>query len=97
MNIENIIKSGANVQLVVSALELKEAFLNWDAERRDAVQPVQEVQEETFLTVNETVKKLGVVPSTLWRWNKAGYLKKIKVGNSVRYRLQDIINLINNN
>lgn len=94
MSIIDVIKSGENVQLVVSALDLKEAFLNWDAERRDAVQPVQ---EETFLTVNETAKRLGVVPSTLWRWNKTGYLRKVKVGNSVRYRLQDIINLINNN
>ena len=91
MNIESIIKSSANVQIVVSALELKEAFLNWDAERRDAVQPVQ---EETYLTMQEAADRLGVVPSTLWRWDKVGYLRKIKVGNSVRYRQSDIIKLM---
>ncbi len=57
------------------------------------------LQTENFkagelLTVKEVCKKLEVDVSTLWRWDKTGYLKKIKVGNKVRYRESDINKLM---
>lgn len=91
MNITNLIKEGANVQLVINALDLKEAFLQWNAEMKHP-EPVR--QEEDYLTAKETAKKLGVDLSTLWRWDKSGYLKKIKVGNTVRYRQSDVLNIM---
>ncbi|RHL78277.1 DNA-binding protein [Parabacteroides distasonis] len=47
-----------------------------------------------YLTAKETSDKLGVDVSTLWRWDKSGYLKKIKVGNAIRYRLSDVNKLM---
>lgn len=91
MNIVELIRSGENVQLVINALDLKEAFLQWNAEVKHR-EPVR--QEEDYLTAKETAKKLGVDLSTLWRWDKSGYLKKIKVGNTVRYRQSDVLNLM---
>ena len=50
----------------------------------------RENKPETYLTVEETAKRLGVDRSTLWRWNKEGYLISIKIGSKVRYKLSDV-------
>lgn len=42
------------------------------------------------MTAEETAKRLKVDRSTLWRWNKEGYLVANKVGNKVRYKLSDV-------
>lgn len=91
MSIQEILKTGVNVQLVINALDLKEAFLQWSEEMR---QPVSEEKEETYLSARETADKLGVDVSTLWRWDKSGYLKKIKVGNKIRYSESDVLKLM---
>lgn len=33
---------------------------------------------------------MGVTEPTLWRWNKEGILKRVKVGNKVRYKESDV-------
>ena len=43
-----------------------------------------------LLTREQVMKKLNVVPSTLWRWQKRGYLVPIRVGGENRYRSTDI-------
>lgn len=91
MSINEILKTGANVQLVVSSLDLKEAFLQWSEEQK---QQAQVTQEENCLTAQETADKLGVDITTLWRWNKSGYLKRIKVGKAIRYRESDVLSLM---
>ena len=91
MSINEILKTGANVQLVINALELKEAFLQWSEELKSQHQ-VQ--NEESYLSAQETADKLGVDVSTLWRWDKSGYLKKIKVGKKIRYRESDVLKLM---
>ena len=40
MNINEILRSGANVQLVINALDLKEAFLQWNAEQKEESFPI---------------------------------------------------------
>lgn len=91
MNINDILKSGANVQLVVNALDLKEMFLQWSEEHsRNSVL----VPKENYLTVQEAAEKLGVDVSTLWRWDKTDFLKKIKVGKKIFYRESDILKLM---
>ena len=51
--------------------------------------------KEIFLTVDEAASRLGVSRSTLWRWDKDGYLKKIKKGKKITYRLSDVERIIN--
>ncbi len=85
MNINSIINQGANVQIVVSALELKEAFLDWVGERERTEQG-----EETYLSVNDVMVSLNVSKPTLWRWDKAGYLSPVRVGRRTLYKKSDI-------
>lgn len=50
----------------------------------------RENKSEVYLTAEETAKRLKVDRSTLWRWNKEGYLVSTKVGSKVRYKLSDV-------
>ncbi len=91
MSINEILKTWTNVQLVINALDLKEAFLQWSEEMRI---PDTETREESYLTAKETAEKLGVDISTLWRWDRSGYLKKVRVGRKIRYHESDVIKLM---
>ncbi len=46
--------------------------------------------DEKLLSREEVMSMCGVCLATLWHWNRKGYLKAIKVGNKVRYRLSDV-------
>ena len=91
MDISEIINKGANVQLVVNACDLKEAFLHWAEEN---INSQTNSSEEVYLSANEVSKILKVDLSTLWRWDKSGYLKKINVGKRITYRRSDVIKLL---
>lgn len=67
----------ANIWLVEKAV----ADLEHAVAMRDSV---------TYLTREQVLSKLNVVPSTLWRWQKRGYLVPVKVGGENRYRSTDI-------
>lgn len=89
MDIDKILSEGGKVQLVINALDLKEAFLQWSEETKK-----EEPREESYLTAKEAAAKLGVDVSTLWRWDRSGYLKKVKWGNAIRYRESDVTKLM---
>ena len=56
----------------------------------DLERAVIEKRETIYLTSNQVLAKLNVDPSTLWRWQKRGYLVPVKVGGENRYRSTDI-------
>lgn len=87
MNAIKMLNEGANIQFVISASELKEALTSWYAEIRRA-EKAQE--EERYLTIQEVSDLLKVNRSTLWKWNKSGYLTAIKTGSKPRYKLSDV-------
>ena len=91
MNITDLLKTSNQVQLLINAIDLKEAFLQWSEESNQL--QVKNQEEETYLTAREAAENIGVTLSTLWRWDKAGYLKKTKVGRKNLYRLSDIEDL----
>lgn len=96
MNIDQIIKNGTNTLIVVAPLDLKEAFLQWEKERKN--EPISQnpipTFPENYLTAEEAAEKLGVTKTTLWRWAKTGYLKKNKVGNKILYKESDVLKLM---
>lgn len=68
MRIQDILATGAPLQLVVDAMDLKEFFLNW---KEEMVQKPQK-EESPLLTPAEVTEKYRVSKVTLWRWDKMG-------------------------
>lgn len=56
----------------------------------DLVKGSASQEQPRFLTEDEVRVRLGACHATLWRWARSGYLKPIKFGKSLRYRLADI-------
>lgn len=48
-------------------------------------------KEEKLLTIAQVCKLLDVDKSTLWHWNKDGYLKKIHIGGKPRYKESEVM------
>lgn len=89
MKINNLISDGSNnISITVGISDLKEFGLSLIEEGR-AMGRAERVQE-TYLTPDEVAKMLGVSKSTLWRWNKSGYLRNIKCGRKSFYKKSDI-------
>ena len=63
-----------------------------ERERRDR-------QAGDHLIQKEEARKIlgGPNPSTLWRWEKAGYLTPVRIGVKVFYRRSDIDGIIKSN
>ncbi|MFR9585637.1 MAG: helix-turn-helix domain-containing protein [Rikenellaceae bacterium] len=83
--------SGANVKLEISGEDLL-AFSNDLINRAVAELSVlaTTTKQEVFYTKKEVLEICNVCDTTLWHWNKRGYLKTIKVGSKVRYRKSDV-------
>ena len=64
-----------------------------DSEReiRDAI---EKEQEDTIITKAEAMKLLHKSENCLWKWNRRGYLKAIKQGGSIMYRLSDVMAIV---
>ena len=53
-------------------------------------------EDRRFITRKETASLLHVNFTTLWRWNKLGYLRSRKVGGRrVVYKYSDVMALLN--
>lgn len=92
MNIAELTKNGATVQVVVNLLDLKELFMQWHEETKQSL-PSQPKEDE-LIPLSVVVERYGVDPSTLWRWDKTDYLKKVKVGGKVFYKKKDLTKLM---
>ena len=85
-------ETNGNILLVISKEDLEMAFedaissfmkkMKVDTESRNV--------DEVLLSENEVLQKLGVTHSTLWRWNRKGYLPNVKIGRKVMWRQSDI-------
>lgn len=57
----------------------------------------QVAEHAPFLTRAETAEMLKVDFTTLWRWNKLGFLRAIKVGaRKVMYKYEDVLAVLEN-
>ena len=91
MNISELIKSGQQVQVVINALDLKEAFLAWEVER---MQKDKQPQPEALLTKDEACSMLRCSRGTLHNWWKSKRLIPVKIGRKNFYRKDDILKII---
>lgn len=89
--IADLIKQNQNVQLVLSASDLRELVNEWCDEREAQKEAVRKsMTESERISSTDAEKTLGVTSATLWRWGKSGYLVPIKVGRKSVYLKSDI-------
>ncbi|KAA6340205.1 hypothetical protein EZS27_011924 [termite gut metagenome] len=88
----------ASIKLEVSGEDLLE-FSNdlINRAKSELSKEIAEARKEKYLTREEVKEICGVCDATLWHWNKKNYLKAIKIGNKVRYRLSDIRRILEAN
>lgn len=90
MNLNEIIKSGANFTVNIGINDLKEWHREVIADtRRELEKVVLDDKAEIYLSAKQVCEKYDVDPVTLWRWAKRGYLVPIKVGGKNKYRNSD--------
>ncbi|MCD8285836.1 MAG: helix-turn-helix domain-containing protein [Clostridia bacterium] len=79
--------------VTVRASDLLSAF---EACAASALRLAREAVEEPdrLISKDEAARMLGVSPTTLWRWEKAGYLSPVRIGVAVRYRMREINEMI---
>ena len=91
INIVEIARECPGTIIAVRAEDLVEANNRLiDKVRSDLEKELAQRQGVTYMTRDEVIEKLSVAPSTLWRWQKRGYLVPVKVGGENRYRSTDI-------
>lgn len=79
-----------DISLTVKAGDLLEAMRSLLME---AV-PQAPGKEDRLLSREEAAEMCGVDVSTLWRWDRDGYLKPVKIGRSVRYHTSDVMAIL---
>lgn len=92
MNINDLLVSGANVAITITPTDLKEFALMLIDETLAAKN--QKPAPETYLTPDDVASALGVSKNTLWRWDKMGYLKPVKVGRKPLYKRSEVDGLL---
>ena len=87
MKLNELIRSGANVSVTVNLEDLREIF----KEVAGGLKPVkQEPPPEEFLSRKEVLALLKIDSSTLWSWEKTGYIRSFPFGGRKRYKLADV-------
>lgn len=90
--LQQLADSGTNITVSVSLADLQ-AYSNIliANSKRELELEVTAINTEKLLTVKQAQAMLGgVALSTLWEWNKSGYLPRIKTGNGNRYQLTKV-------
>lgn len=96
MSIQEIIKTGANFTVSIGINDLRD----WHKEviedtKRELEQVVISDKMETYPTPKQVSEMLNVDLTTLWRWNKKGYLKTVEFGGGRRYKMSEVRALMN--
>lgn len=79
-----------DISLTVKAGDLLEAMRCLVME----VMPQAPGREDRLLSRAEVAEMCGVDVSTLWRWDRDGYLKPVKIGRAVRYHTSDVMAIL---
>ena len=87
MNYRDLLNSGANVSVTLKLEDLREIF----KEMADSLKPTSKIlPPEEFLSRKEVLSILKIDSSTLWSWEKTGYIKSYPFGGRKRYRFADV-------
>lgn len=82
LNHANEKSTEASPILMVRASDLEEVVRGI---LEEVISASKDEKDDTLLSVKQASALLGVNRSTLWAWEKSGYLKPVRIGRKVRY------------
>lgn len=91
MKLTEILKSATNLTVSIGIKDLRD----WHYEvisstKKELEEIVLSDKAETYPTPKQVSEMLNVDLTTLWRWNKKGYLKTIEFGGGRRYKMSEV-------
>ena len=91
VDIIELAKNCPNLNITLKVGEVVEA-INYCVltTRKELEQQITDANTETYPSVARVAEILDVDKSTLWRWQKQGYLMPLEVGGKRRYRMSDV-------
>lgn len=96
MNFIEILKAGTNLTVSIGINDLRQWHKEVIADtKRELEEIVISDKAESYPTVKQVSEMLNVDTSTLWRWNKKGYLKTIEFGGGRRYKMSEVKAILN--
>ena len=96
MNLKEIVQESGNVTIAFSLVDLKQFAVDIiESTKRELEDVVIADKAETYPSPKRVCEILDVDASTLWRWNKRGYLCPAEVGGKRRYRMSDVNAILN--
>ena len=95
--IQECIDNNVEITLTIKANDLIELFqYSIDKAARETAEQKQLKDAEVYYSVDEVMEVLNIKNrSTIWRWQKSGYLTVNKVGKLCRYKKSDIDMILN--
>ena len=91
MNLYQLSKECPSLQISIKLDDLNEFAENLITNTQKRLeQRIMDSKAQIHLSPRKTAETLGVDPSTLWRWQKMGYLVPIPVGGKKLYKMSDI-------
>lgn len=96
LNFIDIAEHYPELNITIKAIDLIEAINHCvDKTRQELEQQITDANTETYPSPKRVSEILEVDLSTLWRWNKKGYLCHVEVGGKRRYKMSDINAILN--
>lgn len=96
MNLKEILQESGNITIAVSLVDLKQFAVDIiESTKRELEDVVIADKAETYPSPKRVCEILDVDASTLWRWNKRGYLCPAEVGGKRRYKMSEVNAILN--
>ena len=91
MNLQELLNSGQTINITVGLSDLRTFATDLiQSTKRELEEAVISDKAETYPSPKKVCEILDVDASTLWRWNKKGYLCHTEVGGKRRYKMSEV-------
>lgn len=85
--------SNASIRIEVSGEDLKQ-FADFLLSRGADMARDRLLSEESYLSKKDVLEKFGICDTTLWHWQRSGYLIPCKIGKKILYNKNDVDSLL---
>ena len=91
LSFQDVLDNNVATLVVMRPDDLKQTIIDAINEaKRKMEDDIKLNASDMFLTTNQVLQRLAISRTTLWNWNKAGYIIPVEIGGKLRYKLSDV-------